>query len=53
MHETISFTKLSCLIMRERVVYCENEKKYINKACRCYAVLLKVEVEWTYVAATV
>jgi hypothetical protein len=52
MHETISVTKLSGLIMRETVVvYCDNEKKYVNKACRRYAVLLKLEVEWTYVAA--
>ena len=52
MHETISVIKLRRLIMRETVaVYCDNEKKYINQACRRYAVLLKVEVEWTYIAA--
>ena len=32
MHETISVTKLSRLIMRETVVYCDNEKKYIKCA---------------------
>jgi hypothetical protein len=54
LHETISVTKLSRLIMRETVaIYCDNENKYRNKGCRRYAVLLKVEVEWTYVAAAV
>jgi hypothetical protein len=54
MHETISVTKLSRLIMRETVaVYCDNEKKYTNKPRKRYAVLLKVEVEWTYDAAAV
>jgi hypothetical protein len=43
MHETISVTKLSWLIMRETViVYCDNEKKYTNRARRRYAVLLKI-----------
>jgi hypothetical protein len=39
MHETTSVTKLSWFIMRETVIYCDNGKKYINKACRRHAVL--------------